>query len=219
MYENERFNINPKQHIRDLFESTKDSKVDITFYPDFDEPYTLTFRMNWTREDAETLAERFETLTDALSKIGKLYDKLEYGDKCSELLTSDELSVWETYIRPFDENFDADEMLIRELNERDDLTPEELELLERLYEWFEEQCLKRLSAMHRSLVDFIDAAKRYTFFVKSNAPELVINDAARRLAEEMALYYFCIGQVSEGSLLDEILSGRREINQKEDTIL
>lgn len=219
MYENERFNINPKKHIIDLFEATKDDKVDITFYPDFDEPYALTFRMNWTKEDADSLAERYEVLAAALSKIGKLYDKLEDGGKCSELLTSDELSVWETYIRPFDEKFDADEMLIRELNERDDLTEEEFELLERRCEWFEEQCLKRLPAIHHSSVDLIDAAKRYTYFVKSDAPELVINDAARCLAQEMVLYYFCIGQVREPSILDEILSGRREMNQIEGTIL
>lgn len=219
MYENERFDINPKQHILDLFEKTKDSMVDITYYSDFGEDYTLTYEMDWTREDAETLAERFEALTDALSKIGKLYDELENEDKRRELLTPEELSVWEIYVRSFDEKFDADEMLIRELNERDDLTSEEFELLERLYEWFEEQCLKRLPAIHRSSVDFVDAAKRYTYFVKSNAPGLVINDAARCLAEQMLLYYFCIGQVSEESLLDEILSGRCEINNKEDTIL
>ena len=195
MFENERFNVNPQQHILDIFEAIKDGKVGITYYPDIGEPYDLNYEIDCTKEEAEELVHKYTALTAALAAIAAVSEQdLENDEKRKELLSAEELLVWEIYIRDFDEKFDVDEDYLHELYQRRECDciddDEEYEILERHYEWFDMQCRERLPFEARSPMLVVNYAQRYEYCVRNKAPQFVLNEISRRLAEDMILYYF-----------------------------
>ena len=56
--------------------------------------------------------------------------------------------------------------------------------------WEEEQSQKRIAFNRRSCANLIKRAMRYERFISMGAPEIVIMEEGRCLAEEMVLYYF-----------------------------
>jgi hypothetical protein len=56
--------------------------------------------------------------------------------------------------------------------------------------WNEEQSQKRIPFTRRSCADMITRAKRYEKLIRLGAPEIVVTEEGRCLAEEMVLYYF-----------------------------
>lgn len=192
MYANERFNINPRQHIMNLFETTKDGVISIIDYTNLEDPIEIRYPVTWTRADAEKLSAEFDIFLDMLEKFGKLHTELESKVRRKELLTSEELSAWETYIMPF-EPFEVDECVIDELTNTDEyekLTLEERQLIRRHYQWRKDNSLKRLPYKCRSPYNVILCAQHFEKLVSMNAPKLVLNDKARCLAEIMVLYHF-----------------------------
>jgi hypothetical protein len=124
-----------------------------------------------------------------------------------ELLTETDLEVWNTYIRPY-APFEIDlsafeyglpydpvelqETIINAIQERGrfgDLVEEEEALWKRYCIWREEQSQTRIAFHRRSAADLIQAARRYEMAIHLDAPELVLCDQGRSLAEEMILYY------------------------------
>lgn len=183
--------LSPQAFIRQLFAETKDGRVSIEYAPFFDEPYTMTYDMDWTAEDVENLVQRYDALTAALTHIGKLHESLDVEANRKEFLTQEEQGVWDTYIRPFDP-FDGDLEEVAELEfrrETENLDEEEQAILDRHYEWYEANCLQRLPVVKSTPTYVINRAKRYERLVSLNAPAVVINEEGRCLAEEMALYY------------------------------
>ena len=67
---------------------------------------------------------------------------------------------------------------------------EEEKLLKWHYMWREEQSQKRIPFNHRSSADMITRAMRYEKLLSLGAPEIVVTEEGRYLAEEMVLYYF-----------------------------
>jgi hypothetical protein len=72
------------------------------------------------------------------------------------------------------------------------LNDEEQEVLVRHYEWFGEQCLKRLPKKVYSPMLLVNRAQRYEYLISQNAPKTVIDEETRCLAEEIILYYYCV---------------------------
>lgn len=184
--------LTPQQYIRQLFADTKDGKLQITYYYPFDyqEPYTLTYAMDWTEADVETMLQRYETLTAMLRKIAQLEDRLQEEENRKALLTPEEQRVWDIFIRPFSP-FEVDEEEIKELyyrGEFDTLDDEENALLERHWWWREGNTLERLPFLRRSPTSMILYARRYEALASLHAPQLLIEEAGRWLAEEMVLY-------------------------------
>ena len=70
-----------------------------------------------------------------------------------------------------------------------ELTEEEEALLKRHDAWIEQQCLQRLPHVGCTSVYLINRARRYERLVSLHAPEIVLENEARCLAEEMVLYY------------------------------
>ena len=187
----ERRKLSPREFIRQLFAETKDGKVSIEYAPFLDEPYTMTYEMDWTAVDVENLVQRYDELTAALTRIGKLHEAL--GDEASRqaLLTPEEQAIWDTYIRPFDP-FEGDLDAVADLeffSETETLTEEEQALLDRHYAWYEANSLKRLPPIKCAPTLVISRARRYEHVVRLNAPASLIAEEGRNLAEEMALYY------------------------------
>lgn len=192
MSENKDRNVLPQQYILNLFDKTKDRKLAITYYPtNGEQPYDLTYDMDWTKESAESLAKKCESLIAMLDRLTLMYDELLDENKRKDLLTDEELNVWNTFVRLF-KPFEVSEAIINDLYRRgefDELSEEENDLLERHYAWREAECLERLPFNRCSPVKFITAAMHYVLSRKWNMPENEISDNARLLAEEMVLYY------------------------------
>ena len=183
--------LSPRAFIGQLFAETQDGMVSIEYRPTFDAPYTLTYEMDWTAEAAENLVRRYDALTAALTRIGKLHGSLEDAANRKELLTPEELVVWDTYIRPFTP-FDGDLDAVADLeffSETETLTDEEQAILDRHYAWYEANCLQRLPIVKCTPTRMINRAQRYEQLVRLNAPATVLNEEGHSLAEEMVLYY------------------------------
>ena len=192
----ERQGTSPVQHIRNLMNSIKDEKLTITYYDPLEPskpPYTETYDVSCTAADADEFVSKYEALASALEAIGKVHEKLDSGVKAEDVLTPEQITVWNTYVRDFDEVFDAGEYNLDEIYDMREcgaeLNDDEHEVLERHYEWFEEQCLKRLPKNVYSPMHLINRAQRYECFVKLNAPQIILDEEGGCLAVEMILYY------------------------------
>ena len=193
MIDEKRMNTTPVQHIRNLINSITDEKLTITYYDPIDPTYTRTYDVSSTVADTDKFVSTYEALVSALEAIGRVHEKLDSGVKADDVLTPEQIDVWNRYICDFDEIFDAGEHNLDELYVRredgDELSDEEHEVLERHYDWFEEQCLKRLPKKVYPSKFLVNRAQRYEYFISQNAPKCVIDEEGRRLAEEMILYY------------------------------
>ena len=193
MTEDIRSECTPQDYIHKLFCETKDGELTINYFPFFDQPYSFTYRMDWTKQDVEAIVEHYNSLTAALTRIGKCHNELEDEARRKELLSSNELEVWDTYIRPF-EPFEVDLDIIADLHfrsETDSLEDEEYELLERHHDWFVANSHQRLPFDRWCPAHLINRAQRYEKLIELKAPECVVTQEGRFLAEEMVLYYHC----------------------------
>ena len=192
MIDEKRLETSPSQHIRNLIESVKDGKLTVTYYDPIDPTYSLSYEVSCTAGDVNTFISKYEELVRALEAIAASPDKLVDGVKLEDVLTPEQMDVWNTYLN-FDEDFDAGEYNLVEIYDMREcgapLNDEEQDLLERHYEWFETQCFKHLPKKAYSPVTFVNHVRRYEYFLFSNAPKTVIDEEGRCLAEEMILYY------------------------------
>ena len=192
MQENFRRKIKPQDYIRKLFSDMSNGKLPIKYFPLFESPYTLEYKVDWPEKDLALLIQCYNDLTSALTRIGKLHDNLDKEEARKELLNNDELDIWNVFIRPFSE-FEVDLSMIGDLyfrRETDSLDEEEDELLERHYEWFVKNSIERLPHIKRNPAHYINRVQKYEALIQQNAPETVLNEEGCYLAEEMVLYYF-----------------------------
>lgn len=189
--------ITPQEYIRKLFADTKDGKLEIKYFPLFDQQYSHLYKMDWLHEDAENMVQRYNSLIAALNHIGELHDKLQDEETRLKLLSAEELDVWNTYISPF-EPFETDLDIIADLyfcRETDSLEDDENELLERHYEWFVENSRKRLPFDRCCPSQLINRVQRYEVLVRSNASESDISEEGCYLAEELVIYHHSIKKI------------------------
>lgn len=186
--------LTPQQYIRRLFDETRDGKLKITYhYPhDIEDPYTVTYQMDWTEQDAEMMVRQYEELEKMLRKFGTLQVELQEEEQRKALLTAGEQAAWDTFICPFPA-FEVAQSVIGELylrGEYDSLDEEENALLERHWWWRERNSLARMPFRRRSPASMILRAQRYEKLIGWSAPETVLLEEGRWLAEEMVLYYY-----------------------------
>ena len=195
MIDEKRLATPPIQHIRNLFESINDGKLTITYYDPIEPSFTKTYEVSCAVADADAIVAKYEALVQALEAIGKVHARFDNGEKPEDILTPEQLDVWNTYVRDFDEVFDAGEYNLDDLYQMREmwaeLNDDEYEVLERHHEWFEEQCLKLLPQKNYSPMLLVNRVQRYEYLVSCNAPKSVIDEEGRRIAEEMILYRFC----------------------------
>ena len=210
MTEQMRNDLTPQGYILRMYSETKNGEFKVE-YRDPDRGFIEAERrvqVNWTKEDAEKTVQRYNLLTFALARIGRLHDQLDDEESRKRLLSEDDLAVWNTYIRPYEpmevKNWDElypilpceqEELmsLIYSIHVRaqdSDLIEEEELLWKQYCMWEEEQSQKRIPFHRRSCVDLIIRARRYERLISMNAPEIVVTEEGRCLAEEMVRYYF-----------------------------
>ncbi|MBQ1187017.1 MAG: hypothetical protein IIX54_04955 [Clostridia bacterium] len=208
MTEQMRNDLTPQGYIRHMFSETKNGefKVEYTDFFNNSVPKERILQLNWTAEDAEKVEQRYSLLTSALARIARIHDQLADEESRKKLLFESDFDVWNTYVQPFEPlevNWDEldsippcepEELpsLIYEIHERaiGDLIPEEEKLLKWHYMWREEQSQKRIPFNRRSSADMITRAMRYEKLLSIGAPEIIVTEEGRYLAEEMVLYYF-----------------------------
>ena len=204
-----RKDLTPQGLIRRMFAETENGKVSVGF----ENPYSYfaeeerTFHLNWTEEDADTVIQRYNLLTLSLARIARVHDQLEDEENRIRLLSKDDLKVWETYVRPYepmevewDELYpippcEPDELMsliaaIHERSQLGDIIEEEHKLWDQYCRWNEEQSQKRIPFNRRSAADMVARAGRYERLISLGAPDIVVTEEGRCLAEEMVLYYF-----------------------------
>ena len=209
MTEQMRNDLTPQGYIRHTFAETKNGRFTVEYKnPDnrFIEEERI-FEVNWTADDAELLEEKYNLLTAALARIGRIHDQLEDEENRKRLLSESDLKVWNTYVRRFEpmkvnwsefypippcEPHELTALMfgIQERGRYGDLIEEEEKLWKQYCIWEEEQSQKRIPFKRRSSVNLIERAMRYEKFISMGAPELVVTEEGRCLAEERVLYYF-----------------------------
>lgn len=209
MTDQQRRELTPQDYIRKMFEETINGEVKVGYeVPEnnFTEE-EVTYQLNWSAEDVEKTVERYNLLTSSLVRIGRIHDKLDNEENIKNLLSKSDLEVFNTYVRPY-EPFEVnwDELypippcepgelmfLIEEIHERGrygDLIEEEELLLKKFYMWREEQSQKRIPFNRRSSARMILRAARLEKLISVGAPEIIVTEEGRQLAEEIVLYYF-----------------------------
>ena len=204
-----RNDLTPQAYIRYMFAETKNGEFKVK-YENFENDFAeeeRTFHVNWSAEDAEKTVQDYNFLTFALARIGRLHDQLGDEENRKTLLSQADLQVWNTYVRPYEPmKVNWDELypippcepselmsLIQEIHERGkygDLSEEEELLWKQYCMWNEEQSQKRIPFNRRSCADLITRASRYEILISIGAPEVIVTEEGRCLAEEMVLYYF-----------------------------
>lgn len=208
MNEQMRSALTPQEYILRMFAETEDGKFKTEYKrSENGSVEERTFCVSWSAEDAEKIAERYRLLTSALARIGRLHRRLTDEKSRKSLLSKEELEVWNTYVRPYEPmEVNWDELdplppcepgeltsLIEQICERSrlgDLIEEEELLWKRYCMWNEEQSQKRIPFHRRSCADLITMAAHFEGLIRRDAPKAVVDEAGRRLAEEMVLYYF-----------------------------
>jgi hypothetical protein len=204
-----RNDLTPQGYIRHMFAETQNGEFKVGYTEFFNDSVEQerTLQLNWTAEDAEKVEQRYNLLTSALARIAHLHDQLDDEENRKKLLSESDLEVWNTYVQPFEPmevNWDElypippcepDELmsLVENTFERGrwgDLIEEEELLIKRYCMWNEEQSQKRIPFNRRSSADMITRAMRYEKSISLGAPEIVVTEEGRLLAEEMVLYYF-----------------------------
>ena len=204
-----RNDLTPQGYIRHMFAETENGEFKVryrNFETNFEEEERW-FQLSWTAEDAEKTVQRYNLLTFALARIGRLHDQLTDEESRKKLLSEGDLEIYNTYVQPYEPmEVNWDELypippcepselmsLIDEIHERGrfgDLIDEERLLWKQYCMWNEEQSQKRIPFNRRSCADLITRAARYERFISLGAPEIVVTEGGRCLAEEMVLYYF-----------------------------
>ena len=181
MIRNDKLEMTASEYIRALFEETKDGVLEIWYEDETDEGYTVAYPMAWVRDDMEDLVRQFELLRSQLDRIGA-------GERSEELE-----EIYNIYVRPFDACPFDDEQTDEVLNKLDlavPLTQEEQVLYEQYIHWQEKQASSRLPAKGRNAFRPISHARRYTQLMELKAPQIIIENEAHCLAEELVLYHY-----------------------------
>ena len=207
MNEQMRNDLTPQGYIRHMFAETKNGKFTYSYETIYNNISDKSFYLEWTtEEEMEEAIQRYNVLACALTRIGRIHDELENEENRKKLLSESDLEVWNTYVRPYEPlEVDWDKLgippcnqvellaLIESAQERaydSDLFEEEEYLLEQYCMWKEEQSQKRIPFNRRSCADMITRAARYERLIELGAPENVITEEGRCLAEELVLYYY-----------------------------
>lgn len=204
-----RSDLTPQGYIRRMFAETVNGEFMVGYEnPDNDfAEEKRTFQVNWTAEDAEKTVQRYNLLTFALARIGRLHEQLKDEESRKQLLSAADLEIYNTYVHPYEPmKVNWDELypippcepselmtLIQEIHERGrygDLIEEEELLWKQYCMWNEEQSQKRIPFSRRSCAGLITRASRFERLISLGAPEVIVTEEGRCLAEEMVLYYF-----------------------------
>jgi hypothetical protein len=184
MIRNDKIERIASDYIRALFEETKDGVLEIWYEDETDEGFIEAYPVAWSRADMEELVRQFELLRSQL-------DRIAAGERSEELV-----EIFNIFVHPYDAcPFDDEQMneVLDKLELALPLTQEERTLYEQYIHWQEKQASSRLLAKGHNAFRLISHTRRYTLLMELKAPQIVIENEARCIAEEMVLYHWSKG--------------------------
>ena len=104
MTEQMRNDLTPQGYIRHMFMETVNGKFKVG-YKNPDNHFAeeeRTFEVYWDADAAEEIEEKYNLLTFALARIGRLHNQLEGEELRGELLSESDLKVYSTYVQPYE---------------------------------------------------------------------------------------------------------------------
>ncbi len=172
------------QYVRTLFDESRNGELTVGDADDrFDCP------VQWDEQTAEELALQCGELVGNLAFLAGQYDKLLTQTRH---LTKEQMDIWNTYLRPFPKHgldMDALTAVWEKFETGEAVTEDERSLADQYTTWFEENALARLPIKRCDPIQLIHRARRYGKLVRLNAPAIVRENEAKRLAEEFVLYH------------------------------
>ena len=185
MNRNDYMTVSGADYIRAMFANTKsDGALTLENEPED----RMTWYMDWSEKDVESITMDYEKLCENLTALAKEHDRWE---KSTEGMPADLLEVWNTYILPYPDCGMDEEKIFNISMKFEDGVPleeEEKELWYRYVAWRDEQALRRLPADRCNSAYLIQRARRYEKLLALRAPKIIIDNEAHYLAEELALY-------------------------------
>lgn len=181
MIRNDKIEMTASDYIRALFEETKDGVLEIWYEDETNDGYMIAYSMAWSRADMEELVQQFELLRSQL-------DRIAAGEQSEELA-----EIYNIYVRPYDACPFVKEQMDEVLGKLDlelPLAYEEQALYEQYIRWQEEQASSRLHGRGYNSFGLISRARRYTRLMELKAPQIVIENEAQCLAEELVIYHW-----------------------------
>ena len=196
--------LTPSQCILRMWEMTDaEGHLEIPAWPHDNDPADedayLSLQMAWTREDAEALAGEHAELAAALRELAERWKNDELGFTVEEnrLLLSDELlTVWCTYVETLAPD-DMDFMRFYDAAEKEEAgtaSPEELRYFHAYMNRVREEAKRRLGGKIAQS-DEIIRAQRLHKLMAQDAPQILIDNESRLLAQAMAVRKY--GQKAE----------------------
>lgn len=171
-------------------------------------------KMNWNKERKKSVTDDFEALFNALEIIASKWEKLSKTlEKNKEILSKELLAIWNTYVRPFDIGaldmnrideiwnkkemiaFSDDDKISEEKNENFAITDEEERLWQEYIDTIHRDAESRLERKIAAY-DVIVRARRTCRLMSLKAPDVVVNNEAKLLAQAMVLNRFCLSYIT-----------------------
>lgn len=176
--------VSGADYIRAMFANTKDGILTLG-----DEEYVEKIPLDWDEETMEEMVSIYEELVSDLTGLAENHKVWEHS---MEGLPLGLLGAWLTFMKPYPEYADDSDKLFflsmkAELHE--EMTPEEEQQLDAWRTWMEEQALTRMPYNRCNPASLIQRARRYEKLVALKAPQIVLNNESRHLAEELVQYY------------------------------
>lgn len=172
------------QYVHTLFDESRNGELIAG-----DDDNRFDYPVEWDQEAAKHLAQQCSVLIAHLTELSSQYDRLLTETRH---LTTEQMDVWNTYLRPFTRhglNMEALQTIWEKFEIGEPVTEKERALAEQYVHWFEGNALQRLPAKCGDPIQLINRARRYSKLVRLNAPAILQENEAKRLAEEFILYH------------------------------
>lgn len=167
-----------------LFDRSRDGELTAG-----DDDDRFDYPVVWDEHTANALARQCGALIGHLTELSRQYGKLLTETRH---LTREQMEVWNTYLRPFPHHgldMEALAAIWEKEAAGEPVTEQEQALAHQYSRWFEENALKRLPVKRCAPTQLIGRARRYCKLIRLNAPTVVLENEAKRLAEEYILYH------------------------------
>ena len=174
-------------YIRAMFANTKNGILTLG-----DEDFTQDIPLDWNEEMMEEMVSIYEELVSDLAELTQ-------WETSKETMPEKLMGVWRTFMEPYP-NYEGDCEELFDLSMKaelhEEMTPEEEEKLNAWYSWLEEQALTRMPYNRCNPASLIQRARRYEKLLSLKAPQIVVDNESRFLAEELVRYY-CLTESAE----------------------
>ncbi len=176
------------RYILTMFEESQDGALTVG-----DADNRFDYSVQWDEGTAKELAQQCSALIVHLTELACQYDTLSAETRH---LTKAQMEVCNTYLRPFPKHgldMEALQTIWEKFETGEPVTEEEQALSDQYTRWYENNALLRLPSKRCAPTQLMNRAQRCGKLVRLDAPTIVLENEAKRFAEEFVLYH-CMAQ-------------------------